>query len=66
MILLVDDDLDLVNSMARILTSRGYSVLQAVGLARDHAPQVVVSDIQMPDLNGIETCRQIKQLSPAS
>lgn len=69
-ILLVDDDLDLVNSMARILRSRGYSVIQAtdgfdaVELTRKSFPRVVLSDIQMPRLDGIETCRQIKQSCP--
>lgn len=66
----MDDDLDVVNGMARILRSRGYSVIQAtdgfhaVELARAHSARVVVSDIQMPVMNGIETCRQIRQHCP--
>lgn len=69
-ILLVDDDVDLVRGMARILRVRGYSViqatdgLQALELIKTRSPRVVVSDIQMPNLNGVETCRHIRQSSP--
>ena len=69
-ILLVDDDVDMLNSLTRILKIRGHSVLQAtdglhaVELCKAHFPQVVVSDIQMPNLNGIEACRLIKRSCP--
>ena len=37
---------------------------QAVAMAESLAPDVVVMDIGMPDLNGIEACRQIREKRP--
>ena len=39
---------------------------EAARLTRDLAPDVVVMDISMPDLNGIDAARQIKEMSPST
>ena len=39
---------------------------EAARLTRDLAPDVVVMDISMPDLNGIDAARQIRELSPST
>jgi PAS domain S-box-containing protein len=67
-ILVVDDNYDAAESLAILLRSGGHTVLlahdgeEAVRVAREHRPQVVLLDIGMPKLNGYEAARQIRQL----
>ena len=66
-ILVVDDDANILNGTARLLENAGYAVdraatgeaaLQAV---RDHRPDLLLLDRHLPDINGLEVCRRIKQ-----
>jgi len=70
---LIADDHSIVRAGLRLLIERegAYRVIaeasdgrEAVRLAMEHAPQVVVMDIAMPLLNGIEATRQIVTESP--
>lgn len=69
-ILVADDVPDLVRGLARILKARGWEVYEAIGgrqavdLARTHHPQVALMDIMMPDLNGLQACREIRAACP--
>jgi len=66
-ILVVDDDPDVVNVFSRFLKSAGYRVyesltgLQGLQMARELRPDVVLLDVLLPDIHGVEICRQIKQ-----
>ena len=57
--------------VSKMLRNAGYHVieartgLEAVDLARTDEPDVVVLDIQLPDINGMEVCRRLKQEAPA-
>ena len=68
-ILLVDDDLRIVNTLERTLHNK-YEIETATspaeGLSRvlDRQFAVVVSDLTMPQMNGIELLRKVKSLSP--
>ncbi|MER3406572.1 MAG: DNA-binding response regulator [Chloroflexota bacterium] len=68
-ILLVDDDELLCESLALLLRQQGYRVLTApTGAAaleqlRLHRPDLLVLDVGLPDLNGIELCRRLRQRS---
>ncbi|WP_080058812.1 sigma-54-dependent transcriptional regulator [Spirosoma aerolatum] len=71
-ILLIDDESRLRQLLARILELEGYAVLEAENaraglkiLEREEV-QLVISDVKLPDKNGIELSAQIKQLYPAT
>jgi signal transduction histidine kinase/CheY-like chemotaxis protein len=65
-LLVVDDNRDSAASMAAVLRLDGHEVqtasdgLEAVALARTWKPHVVVLDIGLPKLNGIEACKQMR------
>jgi two-component system KDP operon response regulator KdpE len=68
-ILLVDDDVSIQRAVAPLLRSRGYEVdvvgtgAEAASLAIDQAPDLVVLDLGLPDLEGVEVCRRIRKHS---
>lgn len=71
-ILVVDDEPDIRNILRILLTSRGYAVEEAengrkaVELVRAQPDfDLIIMDIMMPDLNGIDACGQIRALSVA-
>lgn len=70
-ILIVDDDEGMVETLSDILTARRYAVTTAdsgeSALAQVHqrAFDVVLMDIKMPGLNGVEALQAMKQRHPA-
>ena len=65
--ILVVEDNDKNRKLVRdVLTFKGYSVLEAetgeegVRLARERAPKLVLMDIQLPGINGIEALHQLR------
>jgi two-component system NtrC family response regulator len=71
-LLIIDDEERLRNLMARILQLEGYEVITAStgkeGLRKlqNEAINVVLSDVKLPDSNGIELTEQIKKMWPAT
>jgi PAS domain S-box-containing protein len=65
-ILLVEDNADTMNSLSRMLTERGHAVHTAASLASalrvasEVAFDVLVSDIELPDGNGLELIRTLR------
>ena len=68
-VLLVDDEVSIQRTLAPLLRSRGYDVevagsgkdaLKAVGL---RAPDLMVLDLGLPDLEGAEVCRRVRSTS---
>ena len=71
-ILLIDDEVRLRQLLARILQLEGYTILEAENaraglkvLEREEV-QLVISDVKLPDKNGIDLSAQIKELYPAT
>jgi two-component system alkaline phosphatase synthesis response regulator PhoP len=66
-ILVVDDEQPIVDLVASYLMAEGYSVhraydgMEALTLARSIHPDLVVLDIMLPGLDGIEVCRRLHQ-----
>jgi len=66
-ILIVDDDPDALDTMSAILESRDYLVLTAtsglegVNKARAEKPDLIILDVMMPELDGFEACKMIKE-----
>ena len=65
-ILVVDDHLDGVHSLVQLLRARGHTVafaingFAALAEARQFKPQVVIVDMRLPDMTGIDVARQLK------
>ncbi len=69
LILCVDDEADICRLLDTILTMSGYRTLLAdtagEALARARArPNLVLLDINLPDMDGIEVCRRLRQQDP--
>ena len=70
-ILIIDDERAIADTLAIILTQSGYSASaaysgeSAIFIARSVTPSLVISDIQMPGLDGISTALELRKLFPA-
>ena len=66
-ILIVDDEKDILEFVGYNLENEGYVVqkanngIEAIKLNKVFKPDIIILDVMMPDLDGIETCYQIKQ-----
>ena len=68
-ILLVDDEPDILEILEYNLTSEGYQVekakngVEALKITADWKPHLVLLDVMMPEMDGIETCEQLRKKS---
>src|SRR5262244_2086996 len=66
-VLLVEDEGDVAEMIRYNLAKEGYDVVltangnDALRLAREHRPDVLLLDIMVPQLNGWEVCRRLKK-----
>lgn len=67
---IVDDEPSILNTLSGIIEDEGYQVslaksgTEALKLIRSDQPDLVILDIWMPDLDGLETLKQAKQQFP--
>ena len=65
-VLVVDDEWEIRHLLSQFLTEEGYEVIlasngeTAIELAERENPQVILLDILMPGIDGIETCKRLK------
>src|SRR3984893_12157799 len=71
-VLVVDDEPQITRVLRTVLTSQGYQVRTAAegesALANfaDFRPELVITDLYMPHMDGIELCRRIRAVSAVS
>ena len=71
-LLVVDDDEGMAATLRDVLGASGYGVevahsgFEAVDRVREHKPDGILMDIRMPGMNGVETFRETRTLSPES
>lgn len=71
-ILVVDDDSGMLKTLHYILADKGYEVVtlssgaEAVELIKKKFFDIVLTDIRMPGMNGVEVLKEIKRLSPGT
>jgi two-component system alkaline phosphatase synthesis response regulator PhoP len=67
-LLIVDDEPDIIEFLSYNLKKEGFVVYsastgkQAIDLVQEINPNVVLLDVMMPDMDGIETCQRIREL----
>jgi len=65
-ILIVDDDPDIVETVAFFLSGSDYQVFiakngkEALEQVKEEKPDLVLLDVMMPEMNGLEVCRKLK------
>ncbi|NBT86684.1 MAG: DNA-binding response regulator [Flavobacteriaceae bacterium] len=71
-ILLVDDEPDILEIVKYNLTQEGYVVvtaengLRALDQAKKHKPQLIILDVMMPEMDGIEACEKLRAIPELS
>ena len=72
LILLVDDDEDILEFISYNLRSEGYKVVtaqngvEAIEKAKKHLPHLIILDVMMPEMDGIEACEKMRTLPELS
>jgi two-component system alkaline phosphatase synthesis response regulator PhoP len=68
-ILLVDDEQDILDFLSYNLKKEGFQVYtalngrDAISIAKKEIPHLIVLDVMMPEMDGIDTCREIREIA---
>jgi CheY-like chemotaxis protein len=64
--MVVDDEKEIRDLLSIYLVEDGYDVIaaasgeEAINLAQSEDPQVILMDVKMPGIDGVETCKRLK------
>ena len=67
-ILLVDDEQDILEIVGYNLAQEGYQIVtatngrEAVAKAKKELPQLIIMDVMMPEMDGMEACENIRKI----
>ncbi len=67
-ILIVDDETDILEFVGYNLKKEGFTIftaengIDAIKKAKDHLPHLILMDVMMPEMDGIEACEKIKEI----
>lgn len=71
-ILLVDDEQDIIEIVGYNLSQEGYQIVtaangkEAIAKAKKELPQLIIMDVMMPEMDGIEACENIRRIPELS
>jgi two-component system alkaline phosphatase synthesis response regulator PhoP len=67
-ILLVDDEPDILEIVGYNLSKEGYTIVtasngkEAIAMAKKELPQLIIMDVMMPEMDGMEACENIRKI----
>jgi CheY-like chemotaxis protein len=70
LVYVVDDEVNISSTLAAIIKTKGHDArhfthpLEALEAARSLAPDLLIADVSMPGMNGVELAIQVSQLCP--
>ena len=71
-ILIVDDDANICRTLSEILEKKGYATTtvdsgrRAIELSKEKPFDVILMDVKMPVMGGVEVCKKIRQIRPSA
>ncbi len=71
-ILVVDDEVKTCSLLKRFLESKGHAIIisnsgtHALEMVKDREPDIMLLDLKLPDMNGIEVLKKTKEINPAT
>jgi|SRR6478672_2678379 len=71
-ILLVDDEQDILEIVGYNLSQEGYKIVtasngkEAISMAKKELPQLIIMDVMMPEMDGMEACENIRKIPELS
>jgi two-component system alkaline phosphatase synthesis response regulator PhoP len=71
-ILLVDDEQDILEIVGYNLSQEGYKIVtasngkEAIAVAKKELPQLIIMDVMMPEMDGMEACENIRKIPELS